>query len=138
MITPKSSSRAIQKPIVNLDSLNVENFIPIECDSPFKKQEPLISKMSLVRAPAPPPMTATIPNKIGEKQNVQGTDLNIDVLGVMPPDVAILRLGNKTYSVSAGSESPVGKIGKVTEEGVFINGSLVKLSEKKVFVNYES
>lgn len=55
------------------------------------------------------------------------TEPSFSVIGIMPPDTCILKNGSDIFTVSTGEKSAVGTIGKVTAEGVYVNGKLHKM-----------
>lgn len=51
----------------------------------------------------------------------------ISVMGIMPPDTCIIRKGSEIVTVSSGQKTSVGSIGKVTSEGVYVDGKFYKM-----------
>ena len=62
-----------------------------------------------------PPSTPDVPS-MG-----QGFE-KIEVLGVLPPDTCILRRGSDTLTLRANEDSIIGKVGKITSDGVYVDG----------------
>lgn len=51
----------------------------------------------------------------------------IFVMGILPPDTCILRKGGQVITVRSGKKSEFGEIGKITSEGVYVDGKLYEM-----------
>lgn len=50
----------------------------------------------------------------------------IRIVGLMPPKMVILQQNGKRVTAMSGSETPIGKIGAITDKGCYIDGEFVK------------
>lgn len=82
-------------------------------DGPMKDAIRAIEKAKMPERPSTPKVPA-MNNDVGE---------HIEVLGVLPPDTCILRKGSETVTVNANEDSKFGSVGRITSEGVYVNGN---------------
>lgn len=95
---------------VNLSPSNIKNIDP----SPFFE---VIGQT--------PPGTPIVPGQ----PNGKGASNDLVILGVLPPDVVILRRGGKTLTAKTGEDTFAGVIGKVYLDGAWINNVFIPLKK---------
>ena len=79
--------------------------------------------------PGVPPMPFT-PRSEGFEGNVgvNYTESNeVNVIGVLPPDVVVLGRGNQTVTARSGSDTAFGTVGEVTAKGAYVDGNFIAL-----------
>ena len=64
-------------------------------------------------------------SKTGGQAKVQTPPLA--VLGVIPPEVAIIKEGSRTNTVKVGQRTSLGRVQEITEDGVLIGGQYYKI-----------
>lgn len=51
------------------------------------------------------------------------------VVGVLPPDVAILNVGSNYFTLRVGEKCPAGVLNDVSSEGVYLNDEFIKFAK---------
>ncbi|MBQ0066761.1 MAG: hypothetical protein KBS60_01045 [Phascolarctobacterium sp.] len=66
-------------------------------------------------------------NPKGNNNNVRKP--KVKVVGVLPPDVAILNTGSNFFTLRVGEKCPVGVLNDVSNEGVYLNEEFIKFEK---------
>lgn len=99
----------------------------------FASSSPFPAKLDLSSVPGMPgsemiPPSAPIVPQMPSNPNAPyagGYDDTLRVVGVLPPDVAILQRSGKTVTVKLGKETPWGTLTSVSKSGVTVGGEWV-------------
>lgn len=112
-ISKPAESTSINLPVIDYDKVNTHKGGIILGQSPFKGS--FVAPV-LPEAPVPP----SVPNM---------PDLNekMVVLGVLPPDVCIIKKGTETVTARSGDDTKFGHIGAITSNGAYIDGSFIEI-----------
>lgn len=86
-------------------------------------------------APPTPPSVPSMPGSSNRPDipignvgaNYSPASEKLEVIGVLPPDVVILRRGGETVTARSGSDTEFGHIGTVTSIGCYVDDSFVML-----------
>ena len=75
------------------------------------------------------PSVPVVPSMPGSPAGVAAGSVSdkLTVIGVLPPNVVILKKGTSTVTAKAGTNTSLGEVGRVTKNGAYINGSFVGL-----------
>lgn len=111
---------ALKLPDSDISKLRPVSSEKITGANPFGSFEK--EKLAVMAMPQPP----KVPNMPGEIKKSAG----VKVVGVIYPDMALISKGNKTLMVTAGQSTEAGYIGDITKEGVYIDGTFFKLTNK--------
>lgn len=102
-------------PIIDYDKINTHKGGIILGQSPFK---------GTLTAPVLP--EAPVPPSVPGMPDIAAAD-KLVVLGVLPPDVCIIRKGADTVTARIGDDTKLGHIGNITPRGVYIDGNFIKI-----------
>lgn len=102
-------------PIIDYDKINTHKGGIILGQSPFKG---ILTAPVLPEAPVPPSVPGMPEIAAGDK---------LVVLGVLPPDVCIIRKGADTVTARTGDDTKLGHIGNITPRGVYIDGNFIEI-----------
>lgn len=102
-------------PIIDYDKINTHKGGIILGQSPFKGT---LTAPILPEAPVPPLVPGMPDIAAGDK---------LVVLGLLPPDVCIIRKGADTITARAGDDTKLGHIGNITPRGVYIDGNFTEI-----------
>lgn len=101
--------------------------IKITAPIPFKKAITDIKDLKdqrMMDVPTPPAVPS-MPAGKGINNIVPGDKLR--VVGLLPPNIAILQKSGKTLTVKSGQNSEYGYIGEITSNGVYIDGTFTQI-----------
>lgn len=103
-------------PIIDYDKINTHKGGIILGQSPFNKGS--FESLVLSEVPVPPsvPMMPDI-----------NTQEKLVILGLLPPDVCIIRKGADTVTARSGDDTKLGHIGNITPHGVYIDGRFIEI-----------
>lgn len=99
----------------------------------FASSSPFPAKVDLTSVPGMPgsemippssPIVPQMPSNLNAP-NVGGYDDTLRVVGVLPPDVAILQRSGKTVTAKLGTETPWGTLSSVSKSGVTVGGEWI-------------
>lgn len=95
--------------------------------SPFPAKVDLASVPGMPGTEMIPPSAPIVPQMPSNPNapNVGGYDDTLRVVGVLPPDVAILQRSGKTVTAKLGTETPWGRLSSVSKSGVTVGGEWV-------------
>lgn len=95
--------------------------------SPFPDKVDLTSVLGMPGSEMIPPSAPIVPQMPSNPNapNVGGYDDTLRVVGVLPPDVAILQRSGKTVTAKLGTETPWGTLSSVSKAGVTVGGDWV-------------
>lgn len=112
-ISKPVESTSINLPVIDYEKVNTHKGGIILGQSPFKNT---FAAPVLPEAPVPP----SVPNM---------PDMNekMVVLGVLPPDVCIIKKGTETVTARSGDDTKFGHIGAITSHGAYIDGSFLEI-----------
>lgn len=93
--------------------------------SPFKAAALATAAKETLLPPTPPsvPAMPTGPKGIN---NIIHQD-KLTVVGLLPPNIAIIQKSGKAITVKSGQKSEYGYIGEITSNGVYIDGIFMKI-----------
>lgn len=91
------------------------------------KTDPFSGPLAEIMSPKKPVVPAIPQPPSAPAEPVIPESERISVMGIMPPDTCIVRKGSEIFTVSSGEKSPVGSVGKVTSEGVYVDGKFYKM-----------
>ena len=102
-----------------------------EVSNPFSA----IPKAGANVAPPTPPSVPSMPGSSNRPDipignvgaNYSPASEKMEVIGVLPPDVVILRRGGETVTARSGSDTEFGHIGTVTSIGCYVDDTFVML-----------
>lgn len=95
----------------------------INTASPFKEVVKDISNMEMPT----PPEVPSMPNGRHGVHNILSQDATLRVVGLLPPNIAIIQKSGKTITVRKGQDSEYGYIGEITKNGVYIDGTFIEI-----------
>lgn len=116
-LTQPDRPSAAEIPVINYDNSGIGNKILIAGSriSPFAVKLP-----ALPEVPEPPAVPAMADGYSAE-------DARLAVIGVLPPDVVILRKAGETVTARSGEDTKFGLVGNVGAKGAVVNGEFVEL-----------
>lgn len=144
MLLSVTPSNVPEIPVINLDTISpvISSTDYAESANPFGTISVTgagagVARMGMggtqgVSTPTPPgvpPMPFT-PRSEGFEGNVgvNYTESNeVNVIGVLPPDVVVLGRGNQTVTARSGSDTAFGTVGAVTVKGAYVDGNFIAL-----------
>lgn len=91
--------------------------------SPFKAAA-INAKETLL--PPTPPSVPAMPTGPKGINNIITQD-KLTVVGLLPPNIAIIQKGGKAITVKSGQTSEYGYVGEITSNGVYIDGTFMKI-----------
>ena len=102
-------------PIIDYYKINTHKGGLILGQSPFKG---IAAHPLLPEAPVPPSVPGMPDIAAGDK---------LVVLGVLPPDVCIIRKGADTVTARSGDDTKLGHVGNITSRGAYIDGNFIEI-----------
>ena len=102
-------------PIIDYYKINTHKGGLILGQSPFKG---IAAHPLLPEAPVPPSVPG-MPKAIGDDK--------LTVLGLLPPDVCIIKKGSDTITARVGDDTKLGHVGDITNRGVYIDGTFIEI-----------
>lgn len=102
-------------PIIDYYKINTHKGGLILGQSPFKG---IAAHPLLPEAPVPPQVPG-MPEAIGDDK--------LTVLGLLPPDVCIIKKGSDTITARVGDDTKLGHVGDITNRGVYIDGTFIEI-----------
>lgn len=67
--------------------------------------------------------------KIFNPKNSNSQKQGAKVVGVLPPDVAVLNVGSIYFTLRVGEKCPAGVLNDVSSEGVYLNDEFIKFAK---------
>lgn len=108
-------------PTINYDNINLYKSHVIG-SSPFRSQQNSDNVMDMPSMPTPP----SVPS-MPAPSGIPNTGDQLTVIGLLPPDVCILRKGGITVTARSGSDTELGHVGSITDEGVYVDGQYLRI-----------
>lgn len=108
-------------PTINYDNINLYES-QVSGSSPFRSQQNSDNVMDMPSMPTPP----SVPS-MPAPSGIPNTGDQLTVIGLLPPDVCILRKGGITVTARSGSDTELGHVGSITDEGVYVDGQYLRI-----------
>lgn len=108
-------------PTINYDNINLYKSRVIG-SSPFGLRQNSDNVMDMPSMPTPP----SVPS-MPAPSGIPNTGDQLTVIGLLPPDVCILRKGGITVTARSGSDTELGHVGSITDEGVYVDGQYLRI-----------
>lgn len=107
-------------PTINYDNINLYKSQVIG-SSPFGlRQNSDLNVMDMPAAPTPPSVPS-MPAASGS------TGSQLTVIGLLPPDVCILQKGGITVTARSDSDTELGHVGSINDDGVYVDGKYLRI-----------
>lgn len=107
-------------PTINYDNINLYKSHVIG-SSPFGlRQNSDLNVMDMPAAPTPPSVPS-MPAASGS------TGSQLTVIGLLPPDVCILQKGGITVTARSDSDTELGHVGSINDDGVEVDGKYLRI-----------
>lgn len=107
-------------PTINYDNINLYES-QVSGSSPFRShQNSDLNVMDMPAAPTPP----SVPSMPAASVS---TGSQLTVIGLLPPDVCILQKGGITVTARSDSDTELGHVGSINDDGVYVDGKYLRI-----------
>lgn len=72
-----------------------------------------------------------LPRLPGLPGNIAKPGREYELLGLLPPDLVVVKSGSKTLTLRCNADSELGYVGRIEDRGVYINGQYLVLDAPK-------